>query len=226
MRIVFTGLELPIVIEKDSVSVLEIHNHILFSKFCHSLSSLAGHQACEPFSVWDDEGKGIAPKSACLYVGDPFSLPWQERDLAGVLQQRFETMLFEDYVLREEVESLGRDIASRVALLGFSLSADYSFGLEWDLRRYLKTFDYDVDRENASLFDSLMMFIKFAADMRFNRVLVFVNLKTFLAENQLELLYKQAVFSGIRMLLLENAEDGRCFALEKKRIVDQHFLES
>lgn len=144
----------------------------------------------------------------------------------GVLQQRFESLLIEDHGMREELESLGRDVASRVALLGFNLSADYSFKLEWGLPHYLKAFGFDVDHEDLSLFDSLIMFIKFAADMQFGRVLVFVNLKTFLADNQLELLYQQAVFSGIRVLLLENAEDCRSFVLERKRVIDQRFLES
>ena len=226
MKIVFTGLETPLEVDSEWISVLEVHNRTLFARICQSLASLTGSQACEPYYVWDDAGSAIQPKNAYLYVGDPFSLPWQERDLAGALQQHFESCLIEDYMLRDEIESLGRAISSRIALLGLQMSADYSFGAEWDLRRYLKAFDFDVCRGDVSLLENLIEFFKFASDMRFSRMLVFVNLKSFLSGNQLDLLYEQAVFSRVRLLLLENVKDERLFPQEKKKVVDQCFIES
>ena len=142
------------------------------------------------------------------------------------MQQRFETLLLEDYELREEIESLNRDMASRMNMLGFQMSASYTFSSGWDVRRYLKAFDFGVVRDGGSLLDNLLEFISFAADMRLERALVFVNLKTFLTEKDLEVLYNQAIFYGVRLLLLENASDDRFCSQERKRVVDQHFIES
>ena len=225
MKLVFDGLEEPVYIARNSVSVMEVHNRALFARIVHSLACTDCVRSGEEFSLWDGEGKELAPKNGFLYIADPFRLPWGERDLEGALYRRLEEILFEDYELRERIELLHGSMLSQVGLLGFQLSADYRFEVEWELRRYLKAFGYSVEKRSGSLFDNLIKFVTFASDMGFSRVMLFVNLKTFLTENELEAFYGQAVFSGISMLLLENAADDRVFEKESKRVIDQHFLE-
>ena len=70
-----------------------------------------------------------------------------------------------------------------------------------------------------------MSFISLVLDSGSNKVLVFVNLKTFLTESETKRFYEHIFFSGIRVLMLENMSDEAHYEHERKTIVDQHFLE-
>ena len=52
-----------------------------------------------------------------------------------------------------------------------------------------------------------------------------MNLKTFLTKNDVQKLYERVFFHELKMLLVENAEDGNRYEIEDKLVIDQHFLE-
>ena len=73
--------------------------------------------------------------------------------------------------------------------------------------------------------DNLISFVSLALDAGCNKILTFVNLKTFLTKSELERFYEYIFFSKIRVLLLENKVDESYYKYEQKNTVDQHFLE-
>ena len=55
------------------------------------------------------------------------------------------------------------------------------------MRKYLKAFDFCVEVDPADeLLDNLTKFLKFASDAAFRKQLVFVNLKNFLVEKEIQ----------------------------------------
>ena len=72
----------------------------------------------------------------------------------------------------------------------------------------------------------MIKFLALVKDASLNKVILFVNLKLFLTENELELFYEQAFFSKLRILLVENAYDALRYERERKYVIDQDFLES
>lgn len=114
-----------------------------------------------------------------------------------------------------------------MAQVALGLDSDYAFGVDWELKRYLRTYGFGVDLvEDEPLIDKLIKFLKLAKDASLKRTLLFVNLKLFLTENELELFFEQAFFSRLSILLIENAHDDTCHLHERKYTIDQDFLES
>ena len=98
----------------------------------------------------------------------------------GSVLKRIEREYLEDEDLRRAVEGLQSAMASQLAALGMGLNADFSFGQEWDFRRYLKFMGFGVSyQESKSFLDNQLNFLSLALDSGDKRVLVFVNLKTF-----------------------------------------------
>ena len=193
---------------------------------CASLLSEAGGDAVEPYSFWDEGGAELKPRGQLLCVGDPLNLPWDDRALSGALAGRFEGLLFEDEAVRREVEDAFAELASKVAQLALQLDSDYAFGVDWELKRYLKSYGFGVDVAlDEPLIDKLIKFLLLAKDVSLEKVVTFVNLKLFLSENELERLYEQVFFSNLSVLLLENAPDPVSREEERKYIIDQDFLE-
>ncbi len=226
MRLVFAGLDRPLEFEPGNCTTLEVENQALFVRLVRSLVSGEGRYADEPYSVWEGDEE-LKPRDALLVIDNPLQLPWDERGFMGSVLKRIEREYLEDEDLRRAVEGLQSAMASQLAALGMGLNADFSFGQEWDFRRYLKFMGFGVSyQESKSFLDNQLNFLSLALDSGDKRVLVFVNLKTFLSENDFRMFLDQVFFQKSRVLLLENKLDSNSYEHESKRCIDLHFIES
>lgn len=226
MRVVFSGLDNPMELEAGECSTLEVQSSALFARLARSMLSGEGRYAEEPYSIWDGDAE-LKPKDALLVIDNPLQLPWDERGLMGTIIKRMEREYLEDEDLRKAVEDYQRSINSALMALGLGMNADLGFSQEWDFKRYLKFAGFGVSyQEGKSFLDNLLNFLSLALDAGEKRTFVFVNLKTFLSENDFMLFLDQVFFQKTSVLLLENKRDEHYYEHERKRLVDLHFIES
>jgi CRISPR-associated protein Csn2 len=227
MKIVFSGLEHSIVVSAEYARTVEVENKTLFSRICGSLLSCKGNDATEPYSIWSDDGHEISPTTAFLPISDPFMLPWDSKDLDGHLYERIEDLLLENENTRMSVEQINDELNSCLLQLTHQINGDYAFGVEWNLKRYLKAFSFSIARSNeSSLLENLNIFIDFCADMFLKRVLLFINLKEFLSEKEFRSFLDHLFFHKLAAVFLESSLDKTYYPLEKKIVIDQYFLET
>lgn len=226
MKLVFSGLETPIELTPGIVSTLQVENQALFTRIVRSLMNPEGGMALEPYSLWSGNSE-LRPSGSLMLVQTPVQLPWDDRALIGEVAKRFERELLEDEDLRRSIEEMDAALSAKLLELGFGMNSDYAFGLEWDVKRYLKFKGFGVGRqESQTLLDSLIDFLSLTLDAGCKKVITFVNLKTFLTKNELKALFEHVFYSKISVLLLENIRDEMVYDYEHKITVDLHFLES
>lgn len=226
MKLVFVGADNSIEIKKGFVHTLEIENPSLFVRISRSLAANAGELIFEDFSLWDDEGNELAPGRTLFMITDPLRLPWDCAELSGKMLSTMELYLFEDDDARSTFESYGRRLQGFAASLTYQGESDYRFNVEWDLRRFLKSFGFSVERgDGLPYIETLDMFLDFISDMKLGKVLAFVNLKTFLGENEFKMFLERVFFHELEVLLLENKTSAIEYDYEIKTVYDQHFLE-
>ena len=225
MRLVFEGFDNALDIVPGRVAVLALENQKLFSRVCESLLSGLGSEAVEPYGLWEGNEK-LNQKQAFIPVLSPLELPWKHRVLGARLHKVIEQLLMEDDEARARLDTLALRLASSTTSLAFQLHGSYGFKVEWALADYLKAFGFGVEIEDGnSLFDKLIQFIDFAADMQLREVLLFINLETFLSKNEMEEFDKHVFFQELSVLLLEQRSYDQVCDNESKVHVDQHFLE-
>lgn len=225
MRLVFTGLSRPVDIEAGYATVLQVENAALFARIARSLQLGTGEEALEPFTLWDGDNS-LRFKDRCLFIPDPLNLPWDDKRLLGEVVKRIEREFLEDEDLRQRVERAERELTSSLFGLSLGLDSSYGFDMEWDFRRYLKMLGFRATvQPSESYLDNLMEFISFVLDSGLNKALVFVNLKTFLTENDVEKLYEHVFYTKMMVLMVENKTDLHEYNHERKRVIDQDFLE-
>lgn len=226
MKLMLSGFETPAEISKGHALSLEIENRRLFARICQSVRSELGEEALEPYAVYDDEGGKVRPSKAFLFAFDPFDLPWHSKSLIGKVIDRMEGMLLSDDGLRQAIEGRGRALSVAVEEMGFQLQSDYAFKVDWAIAEYLKSFDFEVEVNEAdSLLENLIKFIKLAEDASCGKIICFLNLKSFLDEMELEEFFSQVFRSDLHVLLLEDAHDDRTFEYERKMLIDEAFLQ-
>ena len=169
MNLVLSGFSEALTLGSDRVSVLEVHNRRLFARICQSLASELDSEALEPYALWNGEDRRSS-RNHFLFVFNPFELPWSERALMGEVLERVEDMFLAEDDVRQEIETAGRALSERVASLGLRLQSDYAFEVQWEMRKYLKAFDFGVEVDPFdALLDNLIKFLKFASDAAFEK---------------------------------------------------------
>ncbi|HJH44145.1 MAG TPA: type II-A CRISPR-associated protein Csn2 [Rubneribacter badeniensis] len=158
MNLVLSGFSEALTLGSDRVSVLEVHNRRLFARICQSLASELDSEALEPYALWNGEDRRSS-RNYFLFVFNPFELPWSERALMGEVLERVEDMFLAEDDVRQEIETAGRALSERVASLGLRLQSDYAFEVQWEMRKYLKAFDFGVEVDPFdALLDNLIKF--------------------------------------------------------------------
>lgn len=226
MNLMLSGFEAPIEIKGGHALSFEIEDRRLFARVCQSLHSELGEEALEPYAVYDDEGGKVRPAKAFLLVFNPFDLPWNAKPLMGKIIDRMEEMLLADDALRLGIEERGRALSTAVEEMGLQLQSDYAFKVDWGIAEYLKSFDFEVEVDEAdSLLENLIKFLKLAEDASLKKALCFLNLKNFLDETELEEFFCQVFLSKSKVLMLEGIHDDRVFEYEMKMRIDKAFLQ-
>lgn len=226
MKLIFTGADRPIDIAKGYVSTLEVENPCLFTRICRTLVSNGGEGVFEQFSLWSEDGKEMASSQVLFAVPDPLHLPWDSAQLSGRLLGMMEALLYEDEEARRKFEDYGSKLRGFSQRLTHQVECDYRFNVEWDIRHYLKSFGFSADRgEDLPYIDMLNMFLDFVSDVQLEKVLVFVNLKTFLGKIEFEQFIDRVFFHEMQVLLLENKLCDIDNDFERKVRINQHFLE-
>ena len=226
MKLIFAGSDRPINIARGHVSTVEVENPCLFARICRSLVSNGGGGVFEQFSLWDEAGNELAPSRVLFAVPDPLHLPWDCTELSNKLLGIMETLLYEDEEARRIFEDYGSQLRGFSQRLTHQVECDYRFNVEWDMRRYLKSFGFSADRgDDLPYIDMLNMFLDFVSDVQLEKVLVFVNLKTFLGKIEFEQFLDRVFFHEMQVLLLENKVCDINYGYESKMRIDQHFLE-
>ncbi len=226
MKLVFSGLDEPIELVPGECVTLEVANRTLFTRLVQSLMSGEGRCAREPYTLWEGEAE-LASKEALLVIDNPLRLPWDDRGLMGQVVKKIEREFLEDEDLRQAIEGFQRAMEVQLMTLGLGMNADFGCCQEWELKRYLKFLGFGVSyQETKTFLDNLLNFMSLALDAGDKRTFVFVNLKTFLSENDFESFLEQVFFQKSRIMLLECTHDEHRHAHEQKRVVDLHFIES
>lgn len=225
MMIRFSGFSDAVEVDTQKVSVLEIHNRTLFARVYSALNSQRGAEAVEPYSLWEGDERQT-PAGWFISIQNPCNLPWDHRLLEGALGARLTALVHEDDTVRLKLEEHFRVLQEDIGKVALQLQSEYAFDLEWDMKRYMKTFGFGVDViDDEPLLEKQIKFLKTAQDVGLKSVLLFVNLKLFFDKKAIEEIYDQAVFSGLKLLLLETVPDDRLFSDERKYIIDQDLLE-
>ncbi len=228
MKLSILRLGTTINLESSIVSTLQIENRFVFTRVTASLQSEKGEEAVEPYQLTDESNKPISPKKALFLLNTLPALPLNDRSLLTNLYKNICTQSNESSntdCSSEYLNELMQKVFSETSNLTHSTWGNYDFGLEWNLETLLKAFCFTpLVEDESSLLENSIAFFELLADINFSAPIIFVNAKSFFASHDLEILFEQAIFCGIKLLLLESWNDENNYKNERKTIVDQHLL--
>ena len=216
MKLVYTELEQQLIFQENRVNVLVIEHKELFRRMIQELAKQI--DGVEGRFVLSDNDKILKiDKDVCLVV-NPFALEINSRKaLTGLYNELGKLgMNEENYLNTCRVKG---QIAESIS--GLLNQVDYAlkFQDDFNLQSLFKALEVEFESGEENFLEGLVYFMDVCSKFQKVKILAFVNLKTYLTNDELKKIYKEAFYRKIQLLLLENSVEQE-LAEEAVCIVD------
>lgn len=201
MRLVCSEYGIDFEIRENEVNVLVIESPNVFSLMINELICQIKGESGKFILSEQDMIKTISKEVEIIV--NPFIIDCNERRIQQKLYQELtdemsETMIEKTVHLQGEMITYLEELLKRVPYpLGFDI--------EENMTGLLKLCHVEIDDQSEELIEKIMNYIKTIKQFCNVHIIFFVNLKSFLAQQELKELYQYAFYEKINLILLENS---------------------
>lgn len=215
MRLSCFDLGIDIHFYENIVNVLVIENQEIFTLFLEKLMSQEDDEAGILLS--EEETKLPIGKWVEI-IHSPFFLDLNSKKILSHLYQ--EIKVISDTEFTEEVENINSAIVSYLDHLLLKVPYPITFNLELDVLAMFKQYEVRMEQNQLPLCERLLNYMQLIQLLCGVKLIVLVNIKSYLSNAQLQEIYKTAFYNKIQLLLLESSEKD-VLSEEKYCIIDK-----
>lgn len=211
MRLVCSDYGLDMELEENRVTVLVVENAKFITEIIGNLKNQITGE--EGMFVLSDHNKIQKIDKKMNLIIDPFDVSINDRKIINKLYSRL-GIIAPDYF--QEKEKITADIISLLdEIVLASPFSNLIYNLDYDWTEMFKGFNIRFEETGENLIEKLVEFIRIQVSLLEIRVLCFVNLKSYLTQEEMEELYKAAFYNKINLVLIESIEKDK---LENEQI--------
>lgn len=227
MKMVFEKFESSLPIQKNAINVIRIEDRSLFARCAQSLASGFSENCLEPAFFFDNENHELKPDKILFFLGDPISIDLNDKRILSQAIKVLASRAISESNIIQRLETLNYQIEDLFEELFIQMSADYSFVSELDISKELKLFGFSIEENNClDIPTKLNHLLRIMADLFPNKIVCFVNLRTYLSDKQYNEFCQLAVALQIRILSYEQGSSARFENLDNGLFIDANYLEN
>ncbi len=200
MKLTNFALENPVYIEDDKAFVLVAEDPAFFTSLTGALYSQCNGKDGD----WIlSQGKEIALSKNAVVISDYFSLNINDRKLLSRVAEQLKSVALSE----NNVEST-YNILNAVSLYLQGLTADTDYPVvvgDVEVSQLLKAVDISFENAECDLTGKLTDYVSVFSNLMAVKLLICVNLKSYLTAAQLNEFYMHCFNNGMKLLLIENA---------------------
>lgn len=221
MKLSHSDIKKHIEIKENSINLIVIENQTFLSKFIFDL--LQQMESNEGAFTLSQELKIFKLADKVEFILDPFRLEFNQRKISlKILEIVKKTVVNEEnYMKTKEIEGLLLEYLEGIIEkidIPISISPEIDFGL------LFKNVSMKIENEKVSFLSQLVDYIKLIQGLLGINIFIFLNLKSFLTEEELCALYKEVNYCKIDLILVESREHP-ILEFEEILIVDNDLCE-
>lgn len=223
MKIIHPIFQEPIVLEDDKVCVIQIENKRCYRELLCEIFYQSNHTLEGRFLV-TEEAKSFDLGKDVHIITDILSIDSNQRKIIRKLYQRLEATAEENDFYLETQEVLSK-IQKFISLLTDNETVALNFKEEVSLQDLFKIADVKIESENIRLLEKLLDYLGIVQEFLKPKCIIVMGLKQFFEKEELEEIYKFAVYQEIQLVLIENVRDVENYEREEKVIIDEDLCE-
>lgn len=201
MTLSHVELASPVELSPETINILVVENEDKFFEYCNELVGLTSGGEGR-FALFDKSEKLTFSKNVKL-ISDFFNLNFNDKKGQTFLLNELACLCNGE--LAVEYAALTEHIYSYLSALQSATAYPVEFDEETGVQQILKAFGIHWRDEYMGLADGLTSLIHFYAEVFRIKCIIFVNLKSFLSEEKILSVYKEAAYAGVSLFLMESA---------------------
>lgn len=209
-------------IKDDSISVIEIENKKYFYRIVKNLYEIEKNWFTENIVFFDEDRKEISMGGKVKIYSNYFELGIDSKRVINEYNKYvINNILPEDKMnLQRQYSGLVNIYKKIVNNINMSLTVEENINFD----NILKLLKMNINMQN-NLIDNLLSMIDIENTIHLNNLLVFINLKQYLNDIELDELYKYAIYNHVNIMLIDSQCYGCTRKYEKKLIIDENLEE-
>ena len=164
----------------------------------------------------------IANNIQCII--NPFSLELNSKKMLDKIYALCKQEILDSELFIQQ-EQLFSDIMMFIEKVMEKVDYSLCYSDDIDIKSLFKLVSIRLQDDHSGFLDRIVDYIKINNTLLGNRVFIFINLRSFLNENELELLYKTASYEKVFLVLIEAHDFDNKSDYEIKYIIDKDCCE-
>lgn len=222
MKVNIKYIDNDISLDNENIYSIEIENKRNFYRLVNDFISIGLGNNVDDINFCDEEYQEINLSNKISIIIDYFNINFDVKKYNTEINKIIIKNI--DEKMQQEFLTNYRKIYNAIKKIFNDIDLPLIITNEFDLDNLLRLFKISINK-NDNLLDNLLLLIDLEKLLNINKFIIFVNLKQFLDKNELEELYKYALYNGIKLLLIDSQSYGVCLRNEKKLIIDSNLDE-
>ena len=208
--------------DNSYINCLEIENKNYFYKIVNDINSISNGNILEDVIFSDDEYKELNLSNKINMVFDYFNFDFNSKKIISIINKKIN-----DNISVEDKENLSK-LYNKIRKIYLPILNDMDLNIDinndFDLDSIIKLLNVSI-KPKDNLLDNLFLLVDIEKELSINKIIVFVNLKQYLNNNEFIELYKYLLYNNVVVLLIDSQSYGVCNEYEKKLIIDDELEE-
>ncbi len=216
MKLQWNQLENEILFLDDFINIVEFENKHLFCSFIEDFQKAINGEIEEGILVFYEQEEEISCLHKIECYIDYFAIDFNSKKILNTFYQKVSKNIEEDGI---SIFPILSDFLQRIK----NYFEDFNFDITYDtdltivdISKFLKV---KVNDERKTVFEKILLLLDLESEFHFNKIVVFVNLKSFLTKEEVVKVYRYSKMKKVWILLLESNLSGVTLEYEKKLII-------
>lgn len=222
MILVHPRIEEQIEFKENVINVLCIENKAMFNEIVSDfLVQINGEDGD---FILSEKGKELPIKKSVELVLSPFIMDFNSKKILSSIYGDLKENAYQQDYYANTVKLLS-EISGYISNVVDEYKYPLEISEEINIEDVFKLASLKVDNSNSTLVDKIVDYVELVTTVLNVKLVVFVNLKSYIEEEQLGELYKTIINKKINVLLIENMMISSKIEGEKGIIIDKDLCE-
>lgn len=216
MKLVHSDLSADILNDKNVFTEWILESPELYAKYLQELFSQQNGE--EGQFVLSHKEKELNIAKSVEIIVNPFNVEINGRKILNKLYTELDQLSKSEIMYTKTLELTGK---MQEYMLELEQNTEYilEFDMDLDMTALFKTVGIRHEEQETDFFERLIRYIKIAVNVLSTKVFVFINIRSYLTDLQMQELIKEISYQEVKALFIENQERS-CMEGGRRYIID------
>lgn len=156
---------------------------------------------------------------------DVFNIDFNQKKIQNALYNKIEKIYKQEFERMSEFQNVFQNLQLNVLDVFNEFPFEFNYKESIGIQEYLKLLGLKISNNKEKIIDTIFSLIDVVEYLSIAKLLIFVNIKLYLGNDEIQEVYKYAMYKKVNILLIETGEEKEPFENEKILYIDSDYDE-